>query len=71
MMIVTELMKGDKLQRYLWSVRPKRLELKLSTSLSCIGYFASYGILALHANGIIHRDLKPTNSFSFHLKSIC
>ncbi|XVE87267.1 hypothetical protein DITRI_Ditri18aG0103100 [Diplodiscus trichospermus] len=58
MMIVTELMKGNTLQRYLWSVRPKRLELKLSISLALD---ISQAMEDLHANGIIHRDLKPSN----------
>ena len=60
MIIVTELVKGDTLQRYLWSIRPKRLELKLSISLALD---ISQAMEYLHANGIIHRDLKPCNSF--------
>ncbi|GMI63393.1 hypothetical protein like AT5G66710 [Hibiscus trionum] len=58
MMIVTELMKGDTLQRYLWSVRPKRLELKHSLRLALD---ISQAMEYLHASGIIHRDLKPSN----------
>ncbi|KAA3474350.1 serine/threonine-protein kinase HT1-like isoform X3 [Gossypium australe] len=34
MMIVTELMKGDTLQRYLWNMRPKRLELDFALRLA-------------------------------------
>ncbi|KAG8478270.1 hypothetical protein CXB51_028017 [Gossypium anomalum] len=58
MMIVTELMKGDTLQRYLWNMRPKRLELDFALRLA-LGI--SRAMEYLHANGIIHRDLKPSN----------
>lgn len=64
MMIVTELMKGDTLQRYLWNMRPKRLELDFALRLA-LGI--SRAMEYLHANGIIHRDLKPSNSFYSHL----
>lgn len=64
LMIVTELMEGDTLQRYLWNIRPKQLEMKLSISLALD---ISRAMEYLHANGVIHRDLKPSNSFSFHL----
>ncbi|KAE8655107.1 auxin-induced protein 15A-like [Hibiscus syriacus] len=58
LMIVTELMKGNTLQRYLWSVRPKCLELKHSLRLALD---ISRAMEYMHANGIIHRDLKPSN----------
>ncbi|KAK6125482.1 hypothetical protein DH2020_040773 [Rehmannia glutinosa] len=58
MMIITELMKGGTLQKFLWSVRPNCPDLKLSM------HFAleiSRAMEYLHRNRIIHRDLKPSN----------
>lgn len=58
-MVVTELMKGGTLQKYLWSIRPNCPDLKLSLSLA-LGI--SQAMEYLHANGIIHRDLKPSTT---------
>ncbi|KAH7520066.1 hypothetical protein FEM48_Zijuj08G0104400 [Ziziphus jujuba var. spinosa] len=58
MVIVTELMKGGTLQKYLWSIRPRPLDPKLSINFALD---VSRVMEFLHANGIIHRDLKPSN----------
>lgn len=59
MAIVTELLPGMSLRKYLISIRPKVLDphvalnfaLDIARAMDC-----------LHANGIIHRDLKPGTS---------
>ncbi|KAK9948663.1 hypothetical protein M0R45_004228 [Rubus argutus] len=58
MMIVTELMRGGTIQKYLWSTRPLIPDLKLSISFALD---ICRAMEFLHANGIIHRDLKPSN----------
>ncbi|ESW06687.1 hypothetical protein PHAVU_010G068300 [Phaseolus vulgaris] len=58
MVIVTEMLPGLSLRRYLITIRPKPLDLYVAIK------FALDIALAmnwLHANGIIHRDLKPDN----------
>ncbi|XP_015578396.3 serine/threonine/tyrosine-protein kinase HT1 isoform X1 [Ricinus communis] len=58
MFLITELLRGDTLQKYLWSIRPKRLDLRLAITFALdICRAMEY----LHDNGIIHRDLKPSN----------
>ncbi|XP_059293245.1 serine/threonine-protein kinase STY13 [Lycium ferocissimum] len=58
LMLVTELMRGGTLQKYLWSTRPHCPDLKLSLSFA-LGI--SRAMEYLHSVGIIHRDLKPSN----------
>ncbi|XP_050205942.1 serine/threonine/tyrosine-protein kinase HT1 [Mercurialis annua] len=58
MFLITELMGGDTLQKYLWSIRPKRLDLKLSISFALD---VCRAMAYVHEYGIIHRDLKPSN----------
>ncbi|THG20949.1 hypothetical protein TEA_006624 [Camellia sinensis var. sinensis] len=56
MVIVTELLPGMSLRKYLVSIRPKQLDLHVVISFSLD---IARALDCLHANGIIHRDLKP------------
>ncbi|KAK9167950.1 hypothetical protein Syun_000090 [Stephania yunnanensis] len=58
MVIVTELLPGMSLRKYLIDIRPKQLDL-----IVAIGFALDIAraMECLHANGIIHRDLKPDN----------
>ncbi|KAF3790680.1 Platelet-derived growth factor receptor alpha [Nymphaea thermarum] len=58
MVIVTELLPGGSLRKYLTSLRPGRLDLRLAISFALD---IARAMECLHANGIIHRDLKPDN----------
>ncbi|XP_010465026.1 PREDICTED: serine/threonine-protein kinase HT1-like [Camelina sativa] len=58
LMIITELMEGNTLQKFMLTTRPKPLDLKLSISFALD---IARGMEFLNANGIIHRDLKPSN----------
>ncbi|KAF8101454.1 hypothetical protein N665_0205s0047 [Sinapis alba] len=58
LMIITELMEGNTLHKFMLSTRPNPLDLKLSISFALD---ISRGMEFLNANGIIHRDLKPRN----------
>ncbi|KAL8517067.1 hypothetical protein ACS0TY_015342 [Phlomoides rotata] len=58
MVIVTELLPGMSLRKYLGSVRPKQLDLPVALNFALD---IARALDCLHANGIIHRDLKPDN----------
>lgn len=58
MVIVTELLPGMSLRKYLMSIRPKPLDLRVAISFALD---IARAMDWLHANGIIHRDLKPDN----------
>lgn len=58
MVIVTELLPGLSLRKYLNSIRPKKLETDVVLSYALD---IARAMDCLHANGIIHRDLKPDN----------
>ncbi|KAF9597693.1 hypothetical protein IFM89_021171 [Coptis chinensis] len=56
MVIISELLPGMSLRKYLMNIRPEQLDLRVA-----IGYALDIAraMECLHANGIIHRDLKP------------
>lgn len=56
MVIVTELLPGMSLRKYLGSIRPNQLDLHVVLRFSLD---IARAMDCLHANGIIHRDLKP------------
>lgn len=58
MVIVTELLPGMSLRKYLLGIRPKQLDLRLALKFALD---VARAMDCLHANGIIHRDLKPDN----------
>ncbi|KAL9271405.1 Serine/threonine/tyrosine-protein kinase HT1-like protein [Drosera capensis] len=58
MVIVTELLPGMSLRKYMTSLRPRQLELSVALSYALD---VARAMDCLHANGIIHRDLKPDN----------
>ncbi|KAL0347560.1 UNVERIFIED_CONTAM: Serine/threonine/tyrosine-protein kinase HT1 [Sesamum calycinum] len=58
MVIVTELLPGMSLRKYLGSIRPKQLDLHVALNFALD---IARAMECLHANGIIHRDLKPDN----------
>ncbi|CAK9253752.1 unnamed protein product [Sphagnum jensenii] len=58
MVIVTELMEGKSLKKYMLGMRPKLLDMRSSV---CFALDIAKAMDCLHVNGIIHRDLKPDN----------
>ncbi|KAL6998512.1 hypothetical protein U1Q18_008641 [Sarracenia purpurea var. burkii] len=58
MVIVTELLPGMSLRKYLVSIRPNQLDLHVAINYALD---IARAMDCLHANGIIHRDLKPDN----------
>ncbi|MBA0726264.1 hypothetical protein Golax_002106 [Gossypium laxum] len=58
MVIVTELLQGGTLRKYLLNLRPRCLDLRVA-----IGFALDIAraMECLHSHGIIHRDLKPEN----------
>lgn len=62
MVVVTELLTGGTLRKYLVNMRPNGLETRVA-----IGFALDIAraMECLHSHGIIHRDLKPGKS-SFH-----
>ncbi|KAH9300743.1 hypothetical protein KI387_012326, partial [Taxus chinensis] len=58
MVIVTELLPGMSLRKYMMNLRPNRMDLHVAISFALD---IAQAMDCLHANGIIHRDLKPDN----------
>eukprot|EP00249_Psilotum_nudum_P003099 c16427_g2_i3 orf=719-1702(+) len=58
MVVVTELLQGGSLRKYLHSLRPKQLDLRLAVGFALD---IAQAMECLHKYGIIHRDLKPDN----------
>ncbi|EFJ09179.1 hypothetical protein SELMODRAFT_160379 [Selaginella moellendorffii] len=58
MVLVTELLSGNSLRKYLVNLRPHRMELEQAITFALE---IAQVMDCLHANGIIHRDLKPDN----------
>ncbi|KAL9380804.1 hypothetical protein Peur_026461 [Populus x canadensis] len=58
MVIVTELLLGGTLRKYLLNMRPRCLDMRLAVGFALD---IARAMECLHSHGIIHRDLKPEN----------
>uniref|UniRef100_A0A7N0T5G9 Protein kinase domain-containing protein n=2 Tax=Kalanchoe fedtschenkoi TaxID=63787 RepID=A0A7N0T5G9_KALFE len=58
MVIVTELLSGGTLRKYLLNMRPRCLDMPVAVGFALD---IARGMECLHSHGIIHRDLKPEN----------
>ncbi|XP_022636884.1 serine/threonine-protein kinase HT1 isoform X2 [Vigna radiata var. radiata] len=58
MVIVTELLSGGTLRKYLLNMRPKCLDMPVAVGFALD---IARAMECLHSHGIIHRDLKPDN----------
>ncbi|KAL6518794.1 hypothetical protein OROHE_017547 [Orobanche hederae] len=58
MVIVTELLLGGTLRKYLINLRPRCLDMRVAVGFALD---ISRAMECLHSHGIIHRDLKPEN----------
>lgn len=58
MVIVTELLLGGTLRRYLLNMRPRCLDTRVAVGFALD---IARAVECLHSHGIIHRDLKPEN----------
>jgi serine/threonine protein kinase len=56
MVVVTELLVGGSLRKYLVSLRPRNLDPRVAVGFALD---IARAMECLHAHGIIHRDLKP------------
>jgi hypothetical protein len=62
MVVVTELLVGGSLRKYLVSLRPRNLDPRVAVGFALD---IARAMECLHAHGIIHRDLKPGKTFHF------
>lgn len=60
MVIVTELLLGGTLRKYLLNMRPRCLDAQIAVSFALD---IARAMECLHSHGIIHRDLKPGKLF--------
>lgn len=56
MVVVTELLLGGSLRKYLISMRPRSLDRRVAVGFALD---IARAMECLHSHGIIHRDLKP------------